>query len=111
MLNPLLVTNLSLLHVTMLTGFKLGSHTSFTDMKDVKAASHLCCTSDCENYQPLVVLEFDTSAKSASIEWLLAKLQSSKIDNGGNLIVRSLRQQGNKVSSIINCRSELVEFF
>jgi hypothetical protein len=50
-----------------------------------------------EGFQPLVVLEFSSTANQAAIEWLLARLQASKAEGGADLQVQTIYLQHNKV--------------
>ncbi|XP_076469923.1 anoctamin-10-like isoform X2 [Babylonia areolata] len=54
-----------------------------------------------EGFESLVVLEFNTTASRAAIEWLLARLQAPKAEGGADLLVRTLYLQHNKETVLL----------
>ena len=50
-----------------------------------------------EGFEPLVVVEFCSTANRAAIEWLLAKLQAPKAEGGADLMVKTIYLQHNQV--------------
>lgn len=55
-------------------------------------------SNDQERFRPLVVLEFASTANTAAVEWLLAKLQAPRTSGGADLIVQTLYLEHNSVS-------------
>ena len=53
-----------------------------------------------DDFEPLVVMEFATNAKRAAIEWMIAKLQASRQNNGADLSVKAMVMQHNEVNII-----------
>lgn len=48
------------------------------------------------NFQPLVIIQFSSTAKQAAIEWLVAKLQASRASGGAELEVSAVVMHHNK---------------
>ena len=49
-------------------------------------------------FEPLVIIEFKPQTLAAAQEWLTAKLQAPRSDNGAELIVKTNTFQHSKVS-------------
>ena len=52
------------------------------------------------HFEPLVIIEFKSETFGAAQEWLTAKLQATRSDNGAELIVKTNTFQHSKVSSL-----------
>lgn len=57
--------------------------------------------SSSEDFEPLVVIEFAVNTNRAAIEWMIAKLQASRHNNGADLSVKAMVMQHNEVGNFI----------
>ena len=75
------------------------------EVKDATLGGLQQTKSSSEEFEPLVVIEFAVNTNRAAIEWMIAKLQASRQNNGADLSVKAMVMQHNEVKLFFNEKS------